>query len=232
MSARKTCTRCRQTKGVGEFSKDQSKSDGLRPDCKTCRREYDARYYEENRERRREYNARYRAENRERYREYAARWREENRDNPEYRERARERSARWYAENRERKREYDARWYEENRERIREYDARYHEENPEISRARSARRRARKRGLPDDGSGIADWLSHMEDSDVWHCHLCGGAFAAEDEIHWDHRDPVSTGTAGTVLSNMAAAHDTCNISRGNTPLREWHKRVGLPDGVV
>src|SRR5699024_5613933 len=151
MSARKTCTRCGQTKGVGEFSKDRSKSDGLRPDCKTCRREYDARYYEENRERRREYNARYRAENRERYREYAARWREENRDNPEYRERARERSARWYAENRERKREYDARWYEENRERIREYDARYHEENPEISRARSARRRARKRGLPDDG---------------------------------------------------------------------------------
>lgn len=179
MSARKKCTRCRQEKGVGEFSKDQSKSDGLRPDCKTCRREYDARWREENRE----YFARWREENR----EYFARWHAENKDNPEYQEQA---------------------------------------------RARSARRRARERGLPDDGSGVSDWLSHMEESDVWHCHLCGGAFAAEDEIHWDHRDPVSTGTAGTVLSNMAAAHAVCNISRGNTPLREWHKRVGLPDGVV
>ena len=155
--------------------------------------------------------------------------------------------ARYYAENRERKREYDARYYAENRERIRECNARYraenrdkerervarhYAENPETYRARTARRRARKRGLPDDGSGVSDWLSHMEETDVWYCHLCGGAFTAGDEIHWDHRDPVSTGTAGTVLSNMAAAHAACNVSRGNIPLREWSTRVGLPDGIV
>lgn len=202
MSARKTCTRCGQTKALEEFNRNRQEKNGRHAYCKACQREY---------------NARYRAENRERQREYAARWRAENR------ERERERVARWHAENRERRREYAARWRAENKD------------NPEYreqARASDARRRARKRGLPDDGSGIADWLSHMEESDVWFCHLCGGAFAAEDEIHWDHRDPVSTGTAGTVLSNMSAAHAACNISRGNTPLREWSTRVGLPDGVV
>src|SRR5699024_6984700 len=148
------------------------------------------------------YDARWYAENRERQREYDARWYAEDKDNPEYRDRDRARAARWYAEKKD------------------------HPEYRGRRRARAARRHDSKRSLPDDGSGIADWLSHMEESDVWHCHLCGGAFAAGDDIHWDHRDPVSTGTAGTVLSNMAAAHDTCNISRGNTPLREWHKRVG------
>lgn len=202
MSARKKCTRCGQTKALEKFNRKRRAKDGRRPDCKACQRENYARWYAENRERKRERAARYRAENREQERERAARWREENR---------------------ERRREYSARWREENRD------------NPEYQeqvRARDARRRARKRGLPDDGSGVSDWLSHMEESDVWHCHLCGGAFAAGDDIHWDHRDPVSTGTAGTVLSNMAAAHAACNISRGNTPLREWSTRVGLPEGVV
>jgi len=103
---------------------------------------------------------------------------------------------------------------------------------PELQKSQKARRRARLLGLPDDGSTVTDWLAHHEETDTWHCHLCGGAFAAGDEIHWDHRDPVSTGTAGTVLSNMAAAHAVCNLSRGTTPLHEWSTRVGLPEGVV
>jgi len=213
----KTCTKCGQTKALEKFNRNRRAKDGRQSRCKACQREYNARYRAENREQERERVARWHAENRDRKREYAARWREKNR------ERQREYFARYRAENRERYREYSARWRAENKD---------NPEYQERARARDARRRARKRGLPDDGSDVSDWLSHMEETDVWYCHLCGGAFAAGDEIHWDHRDPISTGTAGTVLSNMAAAHAACNISRGNTPLHEWSTRVGLPDGVV
>ncbi|GAB3749742.1 hypothetical protein GCM10027590_68390 [Nocardiopsis nanhaiensis] len=103
--------------------------------------------------------------------------------------------------------------------------------------ARNAKRRALQRGQPADGSFIPDWLAHHEEMDSWNCHLCGGAFRATDTIHWDHRDPVSdrfTGDApkaGTVVANMAAAHERCNLARGDVPLAEWHARLGLPDGV-
>lgn len=90
----------------------------------------------------------------------------------------------------------------------------------------------RKRGLPSDGSSPADWAAHVEETDIWYCHLCGSGFAAGDEIHWDHRDPVTGGTAGTVVANMSPAHSACNTARGNVPLAEWHTRIGLPDGIV
>lgn len=100
------------------------------------------------------------------------------------------------------------------------------------SKGRDHRRRARLRELPTDGSGPRDWLRHHEETDTWYCHLCGGGFERGDEITWDHRDPVTGGTTGTVVANMAAAHAACNYARSNTPLEEWHARVGVPDGVV
>lgn len=97
---------------------------------------------------------------------------------------------------------------------------------------RGHRYRARKAALPVDGSGIPDWLDHAEETDTWACHLCGGALAATDIIHWDHRDPVAGGEAGTVVANMSAAHEVCNLARGNVPIDVWHDRVGVPDGVI
>ncbi|MGW8438704.1 hypothetical protein ACWGKS_26440 [Nocardiopsis sp. NPDC055879] len=104
--------------------------------------------------------------------------------------------------------------------------------------AKDARREARKRGQPVDGSGIPDWLNHHEETDTWNCHLCGGGFLPGDVIEWDHRDPLSdrfTGDepkAGHVVANLAAAHKACNNSRSDTPLDVWHERIGVPDGVV
>lgn len=223
----KTCTKCGVEKAETEYSGNGKRADGTpkyRTDCKACVREYNAKRHAENKD-----NPEYR----ERARERAAKWYAENR----------ERARKWYAENRERKREYKAKWNAKNREWVREYAAKwrennpdyaakYHAENPEVARAGTARYAARKRGLPDDGSGVADWLDRMEDEDIFHCHLCGAAFTGTEQIDWDHRDPVSTGTAGTVLANMAAAHSPCNRSRRNTPLDEWAERVGLPDGIV
>lgn len=95
-------------------------------------------------------------------------------------------------------------------------------------KGRDHRRRAKERGLPTDGTGPRDWAAHAEEIEDFECHLCGGALEADDEIHWDHLDPISTGTTGTVLHNMHAAHAECNLRRGNRSLEEWFAAVELP----
>lgn len=95
-------------------------------------------------------------------------------------------------------------------------------------KGRDQRRRARERNLPTDGTGPRDWAAHAEEIEDFECHLCGGALEADDEIHWDHLDPISTGTTGTVLHNMHAAHAECNLRRGNRSLEEWFAAVELP----
>lgn len=98
-------------------------------------------------------------------------------------------------------------------------------------KGRTQRRRALLRGLPTDGTGPRDWAAHMEELDDFLCHLCGGALTEDVAIHWDHLDPVSTGTTGTVLHNMHAAHATCNLMRGTRSLEEWWAATGLLDAV-
>lgn len=105
-------------------------------------------------------------------------------------------------------------------------------ENADKVAAHKAARRARVHGLPSDGSGPSEWALRTEDEDLWYCHLCGNGFRVGETTHWDHRDPISGGSIGTVLSNMAIAHASCNAARRNTPLSEWHILVGVPEGVV
>ena len=100
------------------------------------------------------------------------------------------------------------------------------------SRGKRQRRRAKERALPTDGTGPRDWAAWAEEQDDFQCHLCGGDLTEDDEIHWDHLDPISTGTTGTVLHNMHAAHAECNRRRGNRSLDEWFAATGLLDVVV
>ena len=102
----------------------------------------------------------------------------------------------------------------------------------EVKRGEAQRRRARERGLPTDGTGPRDWAAHAEEIEDFECHLCGGALEVDDEIHWDHLDPISTGTTGTVFHNMHAAHAECNLMRGNRTLEEWWAATGLLDVTV
>ena len=98
-------------------------------------------------------------------------------------------------------------------------------------KGRSQRRRAKERGLPTDGTGPREWAAWAEEQDDFQCHLCGGDLTEDDEIHWDHLDPISTGTTGTVLHNMHAAHARCNLMRGNRSLDEWWAATGLLDYI-
>lgn len=101
-----------------------------------------------------------------------------------------------------------------------------------VNKGGQHRRRARERSLPTDGTGPRDWAAWAEEQDDFQCHLCGGDLTEDDEIHWDHLDPISTGTTGTVLHNMHAAHAECNLRRGNRSLEEWFAATGLLDVTV
>jgi hypothetical protein len=47
----KICVKCKSPKPVSEFSKNNSRSDGLRLECKACQAAYDRVWHRENRER-------------------------------------------------------------------------------------------------------------------------------------------------------------------------------------
>ena len=52
----KECTKCHEIKFVNEFSRDKSKTDGLKSQCKQCCKQCNKQYYENNKEHRKEYD--------------------------------------------------------------------------------------------------------------------------------------------------------------------------------
>ncbi len=73
----KRCNKCGEEKALSEFSKDGQNKDGLKGQCRTCRRAYSAKYRAENKDKGKAYSAKYRAENKEYFAQYYA-------DNREY----------------------------------------------------------------------------------------------------------------------------------------------------
>jgi hypothetical protein len=74
----KTCTACRREKTLSCFSKDKSKSDGHRPDCKSCRSAKNSIYYESNKDTIKEKTKLFHSENKKYYQEYDKNWRKKN----------------------------------------------------------------------------------------------------------------------------------------------------------
>jgi len=92
----KRCSECEELKPKSEFYK---KLDRLQPKCKTCCKEYNREYYEENKEKERERGREYYKQNREKMIEQANEW---NRNNPDKRSKI---MSRQNAKRRARKRE-------------------------------------------------------------------------------------------------------------------------------
>lgn len=74
------CSKCAETKPVGEFHADSHRPSGLTPWCKSCVAENAANWYQRNRERVAENGRKYHAANPDYQRQNMARWRENNRD--------------------------------------------------------------------------------------------------------------------------------------------------------
>ena len=46
----KRCPKCDTYKSLDQFGKDKSKKDGLKVWCKSCKKEYDSKYVQENKD--------------------------------------------------------------------------------------------------------------------------------------------------------------------------------------
>ena len=79
----------------------------------------------------------------------------------------------------------------------------------ERERDHASRRRARKRGVPSDGSTYADVLALYPDLV---CYLCGEPIA-DGAIHIDHVIPLARG-GHDVIANKRPTHAFCNMSKG------------------
>jgi len=76
----KTCTSCKEVKGVELFSKHKSKPDGLHSECKSCVKEYSRKYRQENKGRRKDYYKNYYEKNQNAMRAKVQKWAKENPD--------------------------------------------------------------------------------------------------------------------------------------------------------
>src|SRR5690606_24760135 len=150
--ATKRCSRCKREKPVTEFGKDQSKKDGLRPECRECQQAYD-------RERRKKNAARNPDEiaipSEKRcpgcgVTRPVSEWPGDSTKPDGLASRCKPctsaKNAKYRAENPEKVREGKGRWYKANSEKVRENVRRWKEANPDKVRAYNRRRRAREAG--------------------------------------------------------------------------------------
>ncbi len=154
MQSTKVCSKCKKEQPVAEFGKQKGRRDGLRPHCKSCRRQYREEnkdtirakkkayreanaeqisakkkaYYEANKDEILEGRREYYATNAEQVRARAARYRNANR------EKVRAGCRSYYRKNKNKILKYLKRWRERNPDYGPEYDRRYREEHREEKR--------------------------------------------------------------------------------------------------
>jgi len=121
----KTCFKCKTEKQLEQFHKDKTKKDGLMGKCKVCMKEYQKKFYKENKDIINKRNKKYREENKEKISEQVKKYRNE------HKEKMSEINKKYYEENKEEIREYYKKYYEENKEEIKEMNRQYYEKNKE-----------------------------------------------------------------------------------------------------
>lgn len=186
----KRCSRCQEEKARTEFGKSSASPDGLRFECKDCKREYDRGYSARNAEIRRERAKQWARDNRERFRELMrAAGRKRRREHPD--------------EERRKKRVY----YAANRELMRAAIRAYDKRNPELRKRLHIEYRARKRAAGGPGVTEQEWalyLAYFGDK----CLACG----AESDLARDHVRSFLHGGTDDIL-NVQRLCRPCNARK-------------------
>lgn len=201
----KTCIKCGETKSTTEFYKRSDSKDGLRNDCKSCRKAKSSAAYHANPGPKRAYQSNWRKANHQHYLEYLRNYYYDNRDLILVK-----------------KREYRAR----NLHSIREKDRLWAKANPEMVRARNHRRRARVRGafLEDVR------LPVLRERDGDNCCICDTPidFTLKGRhpmmASLEHLVPLSRGGKHS-YANTALSHLSCNLSKNAKTLEEVRQSI-------
>jgi len=210
----KKCSKCGETKPVGEFYKRSVSKDGLNYYCKECSKASASQWNKEHPEQK-----------------YAAnrRW---QKNHPEHvRAKGRERMKRWYKRHPEQGRAARARWYKRHPERgcaasahwIKthpEYPASWRKEHREETRRYCNTRRSLKRALPAT-------LTNKEWQQIKllagnACTYCDCKFSSKLKAVQDHFIPLSKGGAYT-KENIVPACQSCNSRKGNKVFKDIHE---------
>jgi hypothetical protein len=227
----KRCTGCGEEKAHTEFYKKPNSKDGLEPRCKSCKRAYHAKYYEENKIQILEKQARYDANNKEKKSSRAERYRSNNKvnikayakqynlDNKEKKNAA---GKQYYLDNREELRTARKQYYLDNKEKLSAANKRWAMANPIAVRTKDANRAARKRQA--GGSFSSSDISSMLQKQQCRCVYCQKDIT--DNYHIDHIMPVKLlGTS--FIGNIQLLCPFCNISKSAKHPDQYEREIGF-----
>ncbi|SDM71810.1 hypothetical protein SAMN04488137_1601 [Fictibacillus solisalsi] len=239
----KSCKECEEIKPLTDFFKQKGGLGGVRARCKVC-------WYSRHKEKLNQRSREWQQKNKEKVKEYNREWTKANRERINERERNR------YKENpdlfkerrqikyqrdpeahkqyqytyRERHKEkhltYQRAYYKGNKEIFLESNKKYMKVNREVVRARTLRRRARKKSLPDDLT--AQQYKFILERFDYKCALSGQKLEVLD---LDHFIPLATGWGGTTLGNMIPLSPSLNSSKQDRNPFEWIKRKDIQEVV-
>ena len=198
----KTCTTCKDTKGLDEFYKSKTGRFGTESRCKPCA----ADYYQEHKEERKIKDKSYYQKNKERVRS-----RNEGRMKRYYKENKESIDAKGREYYRKNKESIDAKvreYYRKNKGKVNARNNEWAKKNPDKIRAIGAKRRARIAG--NGGSFTAKEWKKLCKKYKKRCVCCG----EKEKLHADHVIPVSKGGTSDI-SNIQPLCEYCNKSKGN-----------------
>lgn len=234
----KICTSCKKSLPASNeyFALWNRSKDGYSSSCKKCKKEYDRKYVEKNKEKLKAKRREYFKNNKEKERLRIAKWKMENPEKvaawlERTKEKRSESNKRYWEENKEYAKEEIKKWREENKERIRLYRKANRDRDRErertwyktekgnaISRTITNRRRALKRKLPNHFSSD-DWIKCLKIFKQ-SCAYCG---IDNEPLEQEHVKPLSKG-GGLVVSNIVPACRTCNASKGTKEFESWYRK--------
>jgi hypothetical protein len=192
-----------------------------------CKRCYQNKYDQENKEAIAEAKAKYYQDNKEARAEYSARYYQDNKEaRAEY-------SARYYQDNKEAKAEYDAKYYKDNREAKLEYYAKYYQDNRETRLEYLEKYRVEYRY---EIMGFTSEVIAKIDRSV--CRCCGTTDFVRNKVSVDHHHNAGCCTHewGCTKCFRGIVCNKCNIrigvveryTRTNNPKlykKDWHYEV-------
>lgn len=193
----KKCTKCGETKDLGDFGKNRTKSDGLQVYCKACRN----KHRRTDKGRNSAYNRSHYRDNREKYISNATSYYENNKDSGRYKD-----STRLH--------------YKNNKAKYAASQKAYRENNKDKVNASRQKRRAMVANAAGSFTPL-DWRSRL-DYYGGKCVYCGST----ENIEIEHRIPLSRGGTN-FPANLVPACKSCNCSKGTKTEKEFKQHLAL-----
>lgn len=236
----KVCTKCGLEQPEVNFSKDSTKSDGLRHVCKNCNKTYWEAHWETHSGQIRERNKQYSVQHRELIRKHRVAHRAAHIEKlleqelayrvthkekirvrgqtyrTEHPELVHQQSKTWNNNNKERLHQLNKVWRDNNKDMLRKKDAARAKSHPEAAIMKVQTRRARKANL-ESTLTPTQWKRILDDFN----NTCAYCNTGDKALHQEHFIPLTSG-GEYGINNIIPACGCCNSSKGAKSFWEWY----------